>query len=411
MERVKFYIFLLISISIIIFSIPLILEFFYFREIFLRNEFAKYSSLEFFEFLQKKSLEDIIDYFKTSPEIEFIYSNNLKKIFSENPYLDFDNKKLSEFLKKNKSIDVVNSNTFIFRLRKGNNEYLFIKSLPYVTWTDTKVIFIRTFIIFLWGLIFLLLISIILRPFRYIKELTPEKLFEGIIDRKTIEYLKKKEMEKNLFFLGQISSILIHEINNIAASLLTTLKVIKIERKNEEIEEILKKIENKIFELKNLLNEYTNLLKGSDLKLGKSNIKEIIKRAIEDTEKFIISQNKEIEIKLDIEDIELNSSPLLSSKAIYNILKNSVEAIKKKGEIKIKGKISDKKYILTISDNGEGIDKKDIEKIFLPFFTTKPDSLGIGLSMVFYLFKKQGWDIEVKSEKNKGTEVIITIPL
>jgi len=385
----------------------------YVREKATTEELIENINIDFYNFLKRKTIKEIINFFKISPEVEFIYQidkGKIKKIFSENPYLDIDKEDILSFVKSNKERGVISSNLYLFLLKRDGKIYAFIRGMPFIISDSNKVFTIRMIIIFVWGLTFLFLITIILRPFRYIKELSYDKVFEGILDKKTLESIKKKEMEKELIFLGHTSSILVHEINNITAGLLTTIKLIKLENENQEIENILDRIENKIFELKMLLNEYSSLMKGEKIELKTANIKELIEKSVTDARKLIELNRKKIQINMKIDDISIKCSPLLTQKAFYNILKNSIEAIEEEGEIKIKTEIKKKKLIITFKDNGKGIAKDNLEKIFIPFYTTKSNSLGIGLSMVYYLFRLQGWEIKIESETGKGTEVNVIIP-
>ena len=66
-----------------------------------------------------------------------------------------------------------------------------------------------------------------------------------------------------------------------------------------------------------------------------------------------------------------------------------------------------------MKDNGNGIPKNVLDKIFQPFFTTKPTGkgTGLGLSLSYDIVKAHGGEIKVETTKNKGTEFIITLPV
>jgi signal transduction histidine kinase len=117
----------------------------------------------------------------------------------------------------------------------------------------------------------------------------------------------------------------------------------------------------------------------------------------------------------DLPIINCNPGPL--NQLFMNLLTNAIEAIEMKpvrenDEIKIKTVNKPDKIEIRITDNGIGIPKEIVEKIFDPFFTTKEvgKGTGLGLSIVFGIIKKHNGQIEVSSEKDKGTEFIISIP-
>ena len=75
-------------------------------------------------------------------------------------------------------------------------------------------------------------------------------------------------------------------------------------------------------------------------------------------------------------------------------------------------KINDKVEIL-VSDNGNGIPQKAIDKIFQPFFTTKPtgQGTGLGLSLSYDIIKVHGGEIKAETKEGEGTDFFITIPM
>jgi signal transduction histidine kinase len=67
---------------------------------------------------------------------------------------------------------------------------------------------------------------------------------------------------------------------------------------------------------------------------------------------------------------------------------------------------------IKVEDNGNGIPQKVVDKIFQPFFTTKPtgQGTGLGLSLAYDIIKAHGGEIKVKTNENEGTEFIIELP-
>jgi len=96
-----------------------------------------------------------------------------------------------------------------------------------------------------------------------------------------------------------------------------------------------------------------------------------------------------------------------------NILNNALQAIDKDGEITIEEKINSDSMFLKFSDNGNGIKKEHLHQVFDPFFTTKDPNMGtgLGLSIAFTIVKEHNGDIEIVSEENRGTTVIVKLPV
>ena len=106
---------------------------------------------------------------------------------------------------------------------------------------------------------------------------------------------------------------------------------------------------------------------------------------------------------------------LLIRQAFTNLIQNSVDAMSEGGELKVEGKYHaadgiDKMVEIVIMDTGTGIPKDKLDKIFLPFFTTKPKGTGLGLALVHKIILSHNGRIEVESEEGKGTAFKIFLP-
>ena len=147
-----------------------------------------------------------------------------------------------------------------------------------------------------------------------------------------------------------------------------------------------------------------------DFKTDKVNINELIKRSISPLLVPIELRNISLNINGDKEasytgDIEW------SSEALGNIIKNCIEHTKEGGTLDITYEENPIYSEIIIKDNGEGIDKDDIQNIFKRFYkgkNSKSDSVGIGLAMAKSIIESQNGDIYVKSKKNRGSEFHIT---
>lgn len=100
------------------------------------------------------------------------------------------------------------------------------------------------------------------------------------------------------------------------------------------------------------------------------------------------------------------------SKAIYNILDNSVKAIEDYGDVYIEIKPDDKRVNISVMDTGVGIDREHISKIFDPFFTTRTvgEGAGLGLHNTREIISELSGDVVVNSVVGKGTTIMLSIP-
>ena len=109
-------------------------------------------------------------------------------------------------------------------------------------------------------------------------------------------------------------------------------------------------------------------------------------------------------------------------RVILNLINNAFYAVNEKRKVektgyeaavKVATRQSDNQVSITVSDNGNGIPKEIVDKIFQPFFTTKPtgSGTGLGLSLAYDIIKAHGGDIKVTTKEGEGSEFMISLPI
>ena len=100
-------------------------------------------------------------------------------------------------------------------------------------------------------------------------------------------------------------------------------------------------------------------------------------------------------------------------RAITNLLRNAVDAVDRGGKIKVITTIQDGHIVIEVKDNGCGISKEAINKIFDPFYTTKDmdKGCGLGLTIVSEIIKSYDGEIKLQSVLQKGTTFTVLIPI
>ena len=98
--------------------------------------------------------------------------------------------------------------------------------------------------------------------------------------------------------------------------------------------------------------------------------------------------------------------------AFINIIFNAVDAMKIGGKLVITTDIEKSKWIkISFKDNGTGIEEKDLDKVFNPFFTTKDEGTGLGLPIVHKIIEEHGGIININSKAFEGTTVEVLFPI
>ena len=142
-----------------------------------------------------------------------------------------------------------------------------------------------------------------------------------------------------------------------------------------------------------------------------------IDELFEKIETLMRSEAKKCNVSINYQvfhkDMFINADIVQIEQVIINLLTNSLSAIKtvNKPDVKVLAYNNEDSKIIEVSDNGIGIDPDKIDKIFIPFFSTKPQGTGIGLSLSKQIMKRHKGDIEVKSIPGEKTSFYLCFAL
>ena len=243
------------------------------------------------------------------------------------------------------------------------------------------------------------------------QDITSQKLFE-----------KAQIKHQRLKAMGEMSSSIAHDFNNSLQQMTGNLEVIKLQ--NDYPDNTLERLNNigsiigDVAERVSALQKF-GVSENDDKNTKLIDFNTLIKESLmqsrplwkDDMEK----KGLKINIITDFKDIPkiIGSCGELKS-AVYNLIKNSVEAMPEGGDIIIKTGTKGKRVFATFTDTGIGMNEETKTKVFEPFFTTKGFKLGRGLGMsgVFNIIKKYIGNIVVKSsELSKGSTFEIVFPI
>ncbi|WP_162054223.1 sensor histidine kinase [Pontibacter pamirensis] len=155
---------------------------------------------------------------------------------------------------------------------------------------------------------------------------------------------------------------------------------------------------------------YRNLSKITTLHLNQVNIKELFTNLQHLMQPTLAQKQIRLNIVLTDQNISLQADPNLLDQVLINLLVNAMEAVKDvpEPEITLSSSIdSDGRIVIKVIDNGAGMSREVQEKIFIPFFSTKKQGSGIGLSLCKQIVMLHRGTIQVQSEEGVGTVFIL----
>jgi len=222
-----------------------------------------------------------------------------------------------------------------------------------------------------------------------------------------------KELKKD--FISNIS----HEFKTPLATLKVILETIKDEYSyDSHLIYFINKSLKQINSMENLVKDILTLAELEDenfeIKKVKFNLKDMIESILSELEVEAISKN--IKININVPDIIMNTSDRLIYYALKNLIENAIKYNKKNGLVEISLEDGKDHYILKIKDTGIGIPKYALPFIFERFYRVEKSrsrelgGTGLGLSIVKLAIDKINGNIEVESEKDKGTVFSLYFP-
>lgn len=248
--------------------------------------------------------------------------------------------------------------------------------------------------------------------------------FFDISDRKKVsEELKKRNDQliqaRKMASLGILTAGVAHELNNPLNNISTSIQILLEELEEDDIEHrrnLLTGSEKEIERAKNIVKALLEFSRQKSLNLKSVQFKQFLEQTIDLIKGEMPS---EVEINFNVAaDIEASLDPKRIQQVLINLIQNSVQAIEaEKGSVTINAweDVEDDAKMLycQIQDNGQGISQKDLEKIFVPFFTTKDVGCGsgLGLSICHNIIEQHGGRIDVESVPGAKTTFTLVLPL
>jgi len=220
---------------------------------------------------------------------------------------------------------------------------------------------------------------------------------------------------KRLAALGKLSAGIAHEIRNPLSSIRGLAQFVSNSfSQTDERKEDLNTIIQEVDRLNKLIIQVLDYAKIKELNLTCFSLNDLINKVIELFRLEIKDKQIKYHLKLSPNIFQIQADEDQIKQILMNIIINAIQAIPEKGEIKIKtekGLLRGEQAIkLIIEDDGIGIAEKDLNQIFDPFFSTKEQGSGLGLSIVYKLVEGHQGEIKVESKEEKGTKFIIFLP-
>ncbi len=208
-----------------------------------------------------------------------------------------------------------------------------------------------------------------------------------------------------------------HEIGNPLNSLHIHLQLmerkVKKLRSAEDKRELRESIDiarSEISRLDSIVTQFLRAIRPSKPQLHPEDINKIVQEAVrffqpEITDRDIVV---ETELRSDLPRLELDRDQI--KQAFYNAIKNSFEAMKRRGILRIRTDRDETHVKISFTDTGGGLSAENLSRVFEPYFTTKSGGSGLGLLIVRRIVREHGGELAIESSEGKGLTLTIRLP-
>jgi two-component system, NtrC family, sensor histidine kinase HydH len=211
--------------------------------------------------------------------------------------------------------------------------------------------------------------------------------------------------------LGQLTAGLAHELRNPLGTMKTSAEMLarSVGQENDVAREMAGYISDEVDRTNSLITRFLDFARPQHLRLEATGLHALLDQAIarfeKETKRVSVFKNYSPEVppvRLDCE---------LMERVISNLLSNAAQASPAGGVVTVKTRLVNKSVEISIIDRGVGIEARNLESIFNPFFTTKPDGVGLGLAICSKIVSEHGGEIAVESVPGEGSVFRVYLPV
>jgi len=231
--------------------------------------------------------------------------------------------------------------------------------------------------------------------------------------REEIERLHRTQVSRaeHLATLGELAAGLAHEIRNPLAGIAGVIEIIGRDLPpTSPAVAVVKDVRLEIVQINRILTDLLETARPHRPQVCRSNLNTTVEHAVMLARQQVLSKPIKIELQKapDLPEVEHDSSQI--HQVLLNLLLNAVQAMEGAGTVLVEIGSRDNYASVVVSDNGRGISPQHLPNIFRPFYTTKGNGTGLGLSLARRIVEEHHGRIEVSSVVGKGSKFEVVLP-
>jgi nitrogen fixation/metabolism regulation signal transduction histidine kinase len=235
--------------------------------------------------------------------------------------------------------------------------------------------------------------------------------FNHMIDQLMSFERRLVESEK-LATAGQMAAGLAHEIRNPLTSIKMLGQVLQGRIKDQpEDQQTLNALVKEVDRLDRIIQEFINRARPGELSLAEGDVNQEVNEVLSVAAESLAAQNIVVQRNLSDHMPTILMDREKTKQVLWNLVLNAKEAMPKGGNLMVSTQVADNKFVeILVEDSGHGIAGGEPERLFQPFFTTKPEGVGLGLTMSRKIVEKQGGELSLANSPQGGMRARVLLP-
>jgi len=232
--------------------------------------------------------------------------------------------------------------------------------------------------------------------------------------REEIDRLHRTQMSRaeHLATLGELATGLAHEIRNPLAGIAGVIDIVGRDLpQTSPARAVVKDIRQEISQINRIVTDLLQTARPHPPEMRLSNLNTTVEHAVMLARQQALSKSIQIELIKDDTLPEIEHDGDQMHQVLLNLLLNSIQAIEREGRITVELHQHEDSAAIRVTDTGRGIAPEHLPNIFRPFFTTKGNGTGLGLSLARRIVEEHQGRIDVSSVVGEGTTFMVLLPL
>ncbi|MBV9158375.1 MAG: GHKL domain-containing protein, partial [Acidobacteriaceae bacterium] len=218
---------------------------------------------------------------------------------------------------------------------------------------------------------------------------------------------------ERLAALGQLTAGLAHELRNPLGTIKASSEMLNkatVQRRPEVMSEMAGYIGSEVDRMNALISSFLDFARPLQIRPVEADLRAVAENVHRQHADLASRTGVKLALRMPDGPLRFDFDPDLLSLALSNLVQNAIQASKAGQEVELRVVPSDEDVKIFVTDHGSGIKPEHLENIFNPFFTTKPNGVGLGLAIVSKIADEHNGQIRVFSEPESGTRFELNLP-